>query len=132
MNLPILTHAQQQLTALFEQWIAMMREALTRPVSDKPSARTKSPSLGGVGEATRRPTLPDVERALRAKYHLRYNVLTGRTEYRAVDAADDVSYLPEALRHLYTDSFDLTAEGQCERKHHERRVYEVKMKIANE
>ena len=84
MNLPILSTVQQQLAAVFEQWLTMMREALARPVHSKSVAMSKQ-SKG------KRPSLPDVERALRAKYHLRYNVLTGRTEYRAVDAADDVA-----------------------------------------
>ena len=30
MNLPILSTVQQQLAAVFEQWLTMMREALAR------------------------------------------------------------------------------------------------------
>ncbi len=92
MNIPILSNVQQQLTTVFEPLLAMMRDLIERTIaSDKPSAKSKSP-------ASRRPSLPDVERALRAKYHLRYNVLTGRTEYRAVDAVADVPYLPVTKR----------------------------------
>ena len=112
MNIPVLSTVQQQLTAVFEPILVMMREIIERTkVSNKPSARTKSPSLGGVGEASRRPNLPDVERALRAKYHLRYNVLTCRTEYRAVDATDDVLYLPVTKRVYKTWLCELQADG---------------------
>ena len=96
MNLPILSTVQQQLTAVFEQWLTMMREALS-VTSRKSVEPTSHPPLGGQWGA-KRVSLPDVERALRAKYHLRYNVLTGRTEYRSVDAADDVPYLPVTKR----------------------------------
>ena len=113
----------------------MMRELIERTkASNKPLARGKaSPLLGprrkeprlrrrkiylprGVslaslwGEA-KRPTLPEVERALRAKYHLRYNVLTCRTEYRAVDATDDVPYLPVTKRVYKTWLCELQADG---------------------
>ncbi len=112
MNLPILSTVQQQLTTMFEQWITMMREALRTTSSSKSSAKSASPLLGrGRGEASRRPILPDIERALRAKYHLRYNVLTGRTEYRAVDATDDVPYLPVTKRVYKTWLCELQAEG---------------------
>ena len=104
MNLPILSTVQQQLAAVFEQWLTMMREALARPVHSKSVAMSKQ-SKG------KRPSLPDVERALRAKYHLRYNVLTGRTEYRAVDAADDVAYLPVTKRVYKTWLCELQADG---------------------
>ena len=96
MNLPILSTVQQQLTAVFEQWLTMMREALS-VTSRKSVEPTSHPPLGEQRGA-KRVFLPDVERALRAKYHLRYNVLTGRTEYRSVDAADDVPYLPVTKR----------------------------------
>ena len=106
MNLPILSTVQQQLTSVFEQWLTMMREALV--ATSKRRAPTNSPK----GENCRhRPSLPDVERALRAKYHLRYNVLTGRTEYRAVDAADDAAYLPVTKRVYKTWLCELQAEG---------------------
>ena len=109
MNLPIISNVQQQLTTMFEQWITMMREALS--ITRKKSMELKShPPLGGQRGA-KRPSLPDIERALRAKYHLRYNVLTGRTEYRAVDAADDAPYLPVTKRVYKTWLCELQAEG---------------------
>ena len=113
MNIPILTTVQQQLATLFEQWITMMREALVRPACNKSNTRTlSSPPRGELeGASSRRPTLPDVERALRAKYHLRYNVLTCRTEYRAVDATDDVPYLPVTKRVYKTWLCELQADG---------------------
>ena len=85
--------------------MAMMRDLIERSkASNKPSVRDKaSPS--------RRPSLPEVERALRAKYHLRYNVLTCRTEFRAVDAADDVPYLPVTKRVYKTWLCELQADG---------------------
>lgn len=111
MNLPILTHVQQQLTTLLEQWIAMMREAVTNlSASKKTSQHTSHPPLGGQRGA-KRVSLPDIERALLAKYHLRHNVLTGRTEYRAVDATDDVPYLPVTKRVYKTWLCELQAEG---------------------
>ncbi len=109
MNLPILSTVQQQLTAVFEQWLTMMREALS-VTSRKSVEPTSHPPLGGQRGA-KRVSLPDVERALRAKYHLRYNVLTGRTEYRAVDAADDAAYLPVTKRVYKTWLCELQAEG---------------------
>ena len=106
MNLPILSTVQQQLAAVFEQWLTMMREALAA------TSKRRTPSDSPKGEnCKRRPSLPDVERALRAKYHLRYNVLTGRTEYRAVDAADDAAYLPVTKRVYKTWLCELQAEG---------------------
>ena len=111
MNLPILTHVQLQLTTLLEQWIAMMREALTNlSASKKTSQHTSHPPLGGQRGA-KRVSLPDIERALLAKYHLRHNVLTGHTEYRAVDATDDVPYLPVTKRVYKTWLCELQAEG---------------------
>ena len=108
MNLPILSTVQQQLTTMFEQWITMMREALS--VTRKKSMELKShPPLGGQRGA--RVSLPDIERVLRAKYHLRYNVLTCRTEYRAVDATDDVPYRPVTKRVYKTWLCELQAEG---------------------
>ena len=45
MNLPILSTVQQQLTAVFEQWLTMMREALS--VTSKKSVESAShPPLG--------------------------------------------------------------------------------------
>ena len=111
MNLPILTHVQQQLTTLLEQWIAMMREAVTNlSASKKTSQHTSYRPLGGQRGA-KRVSLPDIERALLAKYHLRHNVLTGHTEYRAVDATDDVPYLPVTKRVYKTWLCELQAEG---------------------
>ena len=50
MNLPILSTVQQQLAAVFEQWLTMMREALA--ATSKKSAKSESPLLGrGKGEA---------------------------------------------------------------------------------
>ena len=94
---------------MFEQWITMIREVLS--VTRKKSMELKShPPLGGQ-RGVRRVSLPDIERALRAKYHLRYNVLTGRTEYRAVDAADDVGFRPVTKRVYKTWLCELQAEG---------------------
>ena len=112
-NLPIISTVQQQLTAVFEPILAMIRELIERTkASNKPLARGKASPLleRGRGEA-KRPTLPEVERALRAKYHLRYNVLTCRTEYRAVDATDDVPYLPVTKRVYKTWLCEMQADG---------------------
>ena len=110
-NLPIISTVQQLLTAVFEPILAMIRELIERTkASNKPLARGKASPLLRRGEA-KRPTLPEVERALRAKYHLRYNVLTCRTEYRAVDATDDVPYLPVTKRVYKTWLCELQADG---------------------
>ena len=109
MNLPILTHVQQQLTTLFEQWITMMREALN--VTRKKSAEFTSHPPLGEQRGAKRVSLPDIERVLRAKYHLRYNVLTGRTEYRAVDATEEVCFRPVTKRVYKTWLCELQAEG---------------------
>ncbi len=104
MNLSIFRSAQQQLAALFEQWLTMFCESLFHLVQNK-SVET--------GKLTRskRISLPDVERTLHAKYHLRYNVLTGNTEYRAVDAVDDTPFLPVTKRVYKTWLCELQAEG---------------------
>ena len=91
----------------------MMREALS-VTRKRRGPQSGILTLGGVREgqaSSRRPTLPDIEHALRAKYHLRYNVLTGRTEYRAVDAADNVPYQSVTKRVYKTWLCELQAEG---------------------
>ena len=46
MNLPILSTVQQQLTAVFEQWLTMMREVFS-VTSRKSVEPTSHPPLGG-------------------------------------------------------------------------------------
>lgn len=65
----------------------------------------------GEQRGAKRVSLPDIERVLRAKYHLRYNVLTGRTEYRAVDATEEVCFRPVTKRVYKTWLCELQAEG---------------------
>ena len=48
MNLPILSTVQQQLTAVFEQWLTMMREALS-VTSRKSVEPTSHPPWGDRG-----------------------------------------------------------------------------------
>ena len=113
MNFSII-NALQQLAAVFGQWVTMMRETMAHISANGgtpariAACRLTEEQKGG---SSRRVSLPDVERALRTKYHLRYNVLTRRTEYRPVDVADDDGFRPVTKRVYKTWLCELQAGG---------------------
>ena len=75
----------------------------------KAKEETLNPKLSTLNQAKLRLTIPDIERLLREKYELRYNVLTEQSEYRA--KGSDGAFRAVTQRVYKTWMADLQADG---------------------